>query len=604
MIDLSHNRPSMHTPPTRGLLPHLDFFQLTADAFEELCLDLVLDEGEVERAVRYGVKGDYQDGIDILAVLEWGKQRAYQCKREKRFGPAKIREAVSLFLDHGLADSVEAFVLCTAERLNSRQRLNALTEAGERLGEVRFEVWDQAELSRRLRNRRDLVARAFGESWAEAFNGTVTGWDRAHGIETRYLVCMSSDVTFDIAAGRLDGTPFEDGTLFLSPAGRYQSALARALGSEGRRESEYGRGFRSANAYQRAHPDAKVEPWGGEHPTFTRTPSATEVQKHFKDPITRSFLDAGVRLDRLAQVTTQFEYCGSGRFEESHAVAPLWSLHLQITNRSAEAVHLDRLRGSGRSGRNQPYEALEPGVGQSLEAVGPGSALAPGQTLLVPLATLVIPYTASGVDHGHDWDEIGDRLWFDSFADLSEQLAEAWVIGPTFWPEEMSIQSLDGDSTAEIAVRAFEPRRIGILDVEWGFGSCPHLFVELNDGVQYVRPLFTAVPGAECTEHALAPPGAVAFLLAELEHETTYLTSVFIDGQPMPAPPLLRRGDRLRMPVSPGSDAVFVGHYEAARTAYRPELARRLISAFVGHAHQSASAELDRTDRPFGPVVS
>ena len=71
---------------------------LTADGFEYFSLDLLAahyrNEG-VEAAVHpAGKTGHKQHGIDIEAVLADGTSNTFQCKREREFGPSKVRDAI------------------------------------------------------------------------------------------------------------------------------------------------------------------------------------------------------------------------------------------------------------------------------------------------------------------------------------------------------------------------------------------------------------------------------------------------------------------------------------------------------------------------------
>ena len=55
-------------------------------------------DSDVEFCQLYGVQGDAQLGIDIFARRgSDDKYSVYQCKREKKFGPAKIRAAIEKF---------------------------------------------------------------------------------------------------------------------------------------------------------------------------------------------------------------------------------------------------------------------------------------------------------------------------------------------------------------------------------------------------------------------------------------------------------------------------------------------------------------------------
>src|SRR4051812_34446875 len=86
-------------PPVKTRAQELPFGSLAWEDFERLCLRLASGEGGVEHCQLSGIRGQNQGGIDLFARPSLGvKYRVYQCKREKTFGPAKLKAAVEKFL--------------------------------------------------------------------------------------------------------------------------------------------------------------------------------------------------------------------------------------------------------------------------------------------------------------------------------------------------------------------------------------------------------------------------------------------------------------------------------------------------------------------------
>ena len=141
-----------------------------------MCLCLVEQTQNIEEARRYGGRGDYQEGIDIYAKL---KNKAsyitYQCKREKEFGPAKIKAAVSTFMEGSWFEKSQKFVICTQESLGSKVRADEIEKQRVRLQSlgnyVELEVWDSNRLSRKLKDHPKIVEDFFDTGWAKAFCG-------------------------------------------------------------------------------------------------------------------------------------------------------------------------------------------------------------------------------------------------------------------------------------------------------------------------------------------------------------------------------------------------------------------------------------------------
>ncbi|MGB7522185.1 MAG: NACHT domain-containing protein [Spirulinaceae cyanobacterium] len=159
-------------PPVQTKIQELPFDKLTWENFERLCLRLVRKEANVEHCQLYGQRGDNQEGIDIYArLLDRDKYTVYQCKREKNFGPAKIKSAVDKFLKGKWAKRTNCFVLCTQESLRHKNRADEFKSQSEKLRNegISFIAWDEDYLSNTLKNYPDIVEDFFGKPWVNAF---------------------------------------------------------------------------------------------------------------------------------------------------------------------------------------------------------------------------------------------------------------------------------------------------------------------------------------------------------------------------------------------------------------------------------------------------
>lgn len=565
----------------------LDFFQIEWPDFEALCRRLAEAQPETREVTAYGTQGDEQGGIDLLATRSDGARDAYQCKRVKGFGPADIDAAIERFAAGALASQVTAFVLCTAEPLHSRARLDALERARSRLGTVRLVVWDQTKLSAMLKERRDLVADVFGEAIAQSFNGPDLGWGRVGGLDVRYLVCKATDLAVAIAQGDLADVPGGATVALASPVSRAQQVLL-AAGPYGYRDEIRGASYSGPEAYQTAHPDARTGAWAGEHPVLTRTPTEADLRDVVLpiDPAVATLLAGGIPTEALAAVTVQYDFCGGTSFQETYDVAPIWTVYLQVTNRWGSALHVDAVSGLAHAAGDR-VARLRPGTGgHSVRQPGPGAALGPGDALLVPLATVVVPVTQSSPDTvaWGEWEHIADRVQREGTGSLSGGLAGAWTVGPTFWPTSIEARPVGAHPETRLPspVRPFDPARLAVIDRMWGVGSCPHLFAETDGTLTYLRPLFTRTPGVDDTETVCVPSGATALVLAELEVETTQVSAVTVGGQPAAADVTLDCGQHLRIEVAAGAVVAFTGFYRSRYPAqHRPALTRQLVATYA-----------------------
>jgi hypothetical protein len=161
-------------PPVATRAQELPFGSLAWEDFERLCLRLASREARVEHCQLYGIRGQEQGGIDLYARASLGtKYRVYQCKREKPFGPAKIKAAVEKFLTGNWAERTDTLVLCTQESLEP----TALAEEFERqamalrVRGITLLPLDRRQLSNLLKQLPEIVDDFFGREWVREFCG-------------------------------------------------------------------------------------------------------------------------------------------------------------------------------------------------------------------------------------------------------------------------------------------------------------------------------------------------------------------------------------------------------------------------------------------------
>jgi hypothetical protein len=155
--------PANLQPPVTTKLQNLPFNELSWEQFETLCAALIEAQSHVLHVERYGVQGDFQKGIDIVAVQRsvHGREKwVYQCKRYKEYTARLLEEALEKvtyptdFLV--LMLSIEARVALRNVVANRRNTF----------------LWDSHDLSRKLKNLPDIVEDFFGKAWLEAFYGS------------------------------------------------------------------------------------------------------------------------------------------------------------------------------------------------------------------------------------------------------------------------------------------------------------------------------------------------------------------------------------------------------------------------------------------------
>ncbi|MCI0634916.1 MAG: helix-turn-helix domain-containing protein [Actinobacteria bacterium] len=144
--------------PVRPRMASLPLADLTAERFEQFVADLAHLFYPKAKISRFGGQGHKQAGIDVLAVRGRRTEATFQCKREKRFGPAKVRAAIAavqvqagqhfLMLSRVASPGARAEVakhndwtILDVEDISRRVRLNLPKDAAVRLIDTHFPGW-------------------------------------------------------------------------------------------------------------------------------------------------------------------------------------------------------------------------------------------------------------------------------------------------------------------------------------------------------------------------------------------------------------------------------------------------------------------------------
>ena len=154
--------PSEVEPSVKPRLQRLPLNALSWEQFEALCAALVEVNPLIIACHLYGVPGDDQQGIDIVATqrgAEGNETWAYQCKRYKEYTPGKLKEAVAK-----MAYPADYYVL-----MLSIPATAALRQVADE--EPKVFLWDGSDVARKLKNYPAIVEDFFGASWREAFCG-------------------------------------------------------------------------------------------------------------------------------------------------------------------------------------------------------------------------------------------------------------------------------------------------------------------------------------------------------------------------------------------------------------------------------------------------
>jgi len=171
----------MSPAASKGEIP--PFHKLGEYLFEKLCRDLLFEEPNIATSDLYGVRGQKQDGIDVIAYRTEGDGiEVGQCKCYANFLPAKIRQVSEEFFqnweNNWSKKNVKRFILFVACEMNTRQRLQEIDKQRERFAEVgvNYEAWSGATIQNKLRPHPSIVATYFehSDNWIKTICGSLS----------------------------------------------------------------------------------------------------------------------------------------------------------------------------------------------------------------------------------------------------------------------------------------------------------------------------------------------------------------------------------------------------------------------------------------------
>ena len=140
------------------------FHQISDCAFQNLCRDLFDEEETISTCDIYGVSGEGQYGIDLIATRKDGDGiEVGQCKCYKDFPPKEIRDVSKEFFKHWETHwakcNIKRFILFVASSLDKRRRQDEILNQKNhflRYG-IAYEVWSAAHIRNKLRPHRGIV---------------------------------------------------------------------------------------------------------------------------------------------------------------------------------------------------------------------------------------------------------------------------------------------------------------------------------------------------------------------------------------------------------------------------------------------------------------
>jgi hypothetical protein len=155
--------PNTVQPPVQPHIQHLPFNELSWEQFEALCAALIEADLQTIDCHLYGVRGDDQQGIDVVATQRGaGKDGAneiwaYQCKRYRQYTPTNLEKAIA-----ELTYRADYYVLMLS--IPAAASLRHVVEEKPNIF-----IWDANDIARKLKDYPAIVEDFFGPAWRTAF---------------------------------------------------------------------------------------------------------------------------------------------------------------------------------------------------------------------------------------------------------------------------------------------------------------------------------------------------------------------------------------------------------------------------------------------------
>ena len=382
----------------------------------------------------------------------------------------------------------------------------------------------------------------------------------------RHLICKSFSALSEIVSDNLDLFPVTNPLLSDTIALLEMRNLVRIQGHNYRNSTVYGDSFADFQAYCSKHSCEHVsrESHCSDYPYFDtiRMPDDTEIRERVgpSDPISVYLLDVGVQPEDVCVALGYDDPCG-GVFQESYQTRPVWTAFLEIRNIGTNSVTLCKLCGI-MSDTERTYSEFKVKEDTPWSMRLPSVPILPNQSVLVPLGVLLgplnggLPSAIRSEDHEISFAHYQhiDRV------DYSSIVQRIGILGKMIWPSLITAES--GNVVLRQQLHQLDMSRIYAIDRYWAAGSCPFLlFRSMNGTLIYLKELFSGGITTLCHDSFTVPSGVKSVVVAELEHETTYIESVAVNGRIQSINLELCSGDVWEFSVRENDEIGLVGRY-------------------------------------------
>ena len=427
---------------------------------------------------------------------------------------------------------------------------------------------------------------------------------RAHA---RYLVCDSIHLLTRLRE-ELESVPTENRAfIFENNVSDFWVAATKLPNAElpTREESPE----TSLQEYLRDYPEAHVEYDDSPYFSTTRPLRAEELEFIRKGSSLQSLMiEHGIDPSVFSVDAGRSALCGTDDSEFSSSVSthPIWGVLLEVV---VGEGFLPLTHATGRRRDKLDVASLvsafadAPPITVSL----PKMQLRASQSLLVPVFTLVPPTLDFIVPTGtveRSASRFGEYFSLHS-VEIESARPELQVWGPGWIPSSITYRT-DGAHEQRADIHEFDRQLLIHMGQHWQMGSCPHLFgIDGNSHAMYVgSPFLAGGAVVDQTFETVVSCGIQGMILAELEHEETFIREITVDGVRVAEDLVLREGEQFEFDVHEGGVVAISGFYRLLPGAIEgnAEVRKRVIQRFErvhNHGIRTAHAQWCISDKSY-----
>ncbi|MEH0741550.1 hypothetical protein H4F05_08480 [Vibrio cholerae] len=383
-------------------------------------------------------------------------------------------------------------------------------------------------------------------------------------LSIKYLVSQTFDDLIAIANRNLEVIPVMNPLLVENNVFTSLQELTKSESGRYRDLGKYGNNFNSVEDYLKEYPEAEiVQGRQGRFPYFDtiRSPEFEELEKLSEDdPLTRAMLDHKVHEKFPAALIGTYEHgCWGVPLIEEYILRGVWGVFLTITNNSDTNILFEQLESETHL--SQTFESTSKAALKSLAYTLPRAPIKPNETVVIPVSILITPIGGITTNEISRIPKFADGEWFRELSHQSgspNDLEEMLSFGTLIAPKSISFQSQNKKHSVDI--HDFDITNMYTINRAWQCGSCPHLFFT-SDQTVYIRELLPDGQNTTVSDSFTVPENVKQFTIAELEDETTYIDSLYINDVLTAKSLKLDTGDSVSFFVSSGDTVRLQGRY-------------------------------------------